>query len=88
MGASILLSFADTSGNFGLLILHAEQEQFAFSVSAFPLIAQFSTALFPELVFTLHFHLCSDSSREKRVRNHRSLVDVYYFHACVRCILL
>ena len=88
LGASILLSFADTGGHFGLRTLHAKQEQFAFSVSAFSSLAKFYAALLPKLVSAFHFCIRSDSPAEKRIRDHRNLVNVCYFHARFRCGLL
>ena len=88
MVASNLLSFAYTGGHFGLRVLHAKQEQFAFSVSAISSLAKFYATLLPKLVPAFHFCICSDSPAEKRIRDHRNLVNVYYFHARFRCVLL
>jgi hypothetical protein len=88
LGASILLSFANTGGHFGLRVLHAKQEQFAFSVSAISSFANLYASLLPKLVFAFHFCVRSYSPAEKRIRDHRTLVNVYYFHARFRCELL
>ncbi len=82
---SVLLTLAVT---LAYRSLHAKQEQFAFFVSAFSAVAQFYVALLPKLVLTFHFHICADSSAEKRVRGHYGMVNLYDCGALFRWGLL
>ena len=88
MDASILLDFVDACSNPCFRSLHAKQEQFAFIVSAFYAVAQFYAALLSELVLTFHFHICVDSSAEKRVRGHYAMANLYDCSALFRRGLL
>ena len=71
MGAPILLSFADACGHLGLRALHAKQEQFAFSVSAFSALPSFMLPYFQNWYLPFIFVYVLIPQEKKELEDYR-----------------